>query len=166
MARPIQYARRANGVPFVRSGKYKTGEAIVFGSLLTVDTNGELTLHGGATAVDVVGIALEAAGSRPGYDMGHTPIVVTGRKQEISFIQADAETVFSAQLCTDSTGATLVTAAQTHIGEEYGVAKDASGQWLVDTSETTTKVFEIVDIDTDLNVVYVKFMAAALDVGV
>lgn len=166
--RAIQFARRgATGVPLIISGKYKTGEAIVKGSPLLIDANGELTLHPGGASAEVSGIALEAAGSRPGYDAANSPTVVTGRKQEISYIAADAETIYSIQLSADA-GATITDVAQTHIGEEYGIVIDTngSGAWLLDTTETTTKIFEIVDIDTDLNVAFVKFMAVAIGIGV
>lgn len=166
--RPIQFARRSGtGVPLIASGKYKTGEAIVKGSPLALDSNGELILHTGTTAVAVVGIALEAAASRPGYDAANSPTVVTGRKQEISYIVADAETIFSAQLSADA-GATITVPAQTNIGEVYGFVIDAggSGAWLVDSTETTTDIFQIVDIDIDLKIVFVKFMNSALGIGV
>lgn len=166
-SRPIQFFRRmgGTGVAPVRSGKYKTGEAIVKGSPLLIDANGELTLHGGATGAEVSGIALEAAGTRPGYDAANSPLVVTGRKQEISYIPADTETEFSIQISADAT--TIGTVTQTLIGEEYGFIIDAggSGFWFLDTTETTTKIFEIVDIDLDLNVAIVRFMRTAIDPG-
>jgi len=164
-ARPIQFARRGGtGVPYIQSQKYKTGEAIIKGTVLAEDANGELIVHLGGTNVAVVGIALEAAGSRPGFDAANSPTVVTGRKQEISFIVADLESVFSAQLTGDA-GVTVTTAAQTHVGEEYGIVVDANGIWYVDTTETTTKIFDIIDFDPDLNVVFVKFREAAIAAG-
>jgi uncharacterized glyoxalase superfamily protein PhnB len=164
-ARAIQFARRGGtGVPLIQSQKYKTGEAIIKGSLLAEDANGELILHLGGTNKAVVGIALEAADSRPGFDAANSPTVVTGRKQELSYVVADLETVFSAQLTGDG-GATITTAAQTHVGEEYGVVKDADGIWYIDTTETVTKIFDIVDFDADLNVVFVKFRTDAIAAG-
>lgn len=147
-------------VPSILSGAYKTGEAIVNGSLVTIDTDGLLNLHAGGTDVDVAGVALEAAASKPGWDAANSPTVVTGRVQEVSYAVADQATVFAIRQ-EDGSG-NLVAAAQTHVGETYGVLKTASGEWRIDRSETTTKVFLIVDVDVDEDVTFVKFVAAAL----
>jgi spermidine/putrescine-binding protein len=162
MAKPMEFARRLSGanVPAVQSTKYKTGEAIVKGSLLLFDANGELTLFGGGAGVVVCGLALEAAGSRAGYNMANSPTVFTGRKQEISYVIPGEDTLFWIDMFTSSAGTTAVTAAQTHINEQYGAAVDANGNWFLDTSEVTALVFEIIDIDTDLNRALVKIIAA------
>lgn len=164
MARPLEFARRGGGVsvPAVQSGKYKTGEAIIKGSIVLFDANGELTLHGGGTGALVCGVALEAAASRPGYSAANNPTVVTGRKQEISYVQPLADTLFWVDMYDSSAGTTAVTAATTHKNERYGIAVDANGNWFLDTSETTTLIFEIVDIDTDLNRALVKFITTVV----
>lgn len=147
-------------VPDIQSGKYKTSEAIINGTLLALDANGELLVHGGGTDVDCVGVALEAAGSKPGWDAGNSPTVVTGRVQEVSYAVANEDTVFAIRQ--DDGSGNLVAAAQTHVGETYGVLKTAGGEWRIDRSETTTKIFRIVDVDITNNVTYVKFVASAL----
>lgn len=161
MARPMEFARRLSGanVPAVQSTKYKTSEAIVKGSLLVLDANGELTVHGGGTGALVAGLALEAAGSRAGFNMANSPTLFTGRKQEISYVIPTADTLFWSDMFDSSAGTTAVTAAQTHINERYGIAVDAAGAWFLDTSEVTTLVLEIVDIDVDLNRALVKVVS-------
>jgi hypothetical protein len=152
----------AGEVPSIISGKYKTGEAIINGSLLAIDANGELILHLGGTNVDCAGVALEAAGSKLGYDAANSPTVVTGRVQEVSYAVADLNTVFAIRQ-EDGSG-NLVAAAQTHIGEAYGVIKTAGGEWRIDRSEATTLVFMIVDVDIPNNVTFVQFLASALPI--
>jgi hypothetical protein len=163
-AKPYLYpVRHPKGkVPDVLSGKYKTGEAIVQGSLLAIDSNGELIVHTGTTAVDVAGVALEKAASKPGWDAGNSPTVVTGRVQEVSYAQSDQDTVYSIRQ-EDGSG-NLVAPAQTHISEEYGVL-NVSGEWRLDRSETTTKIFRIVDVDVTEGLTFVKFIAAALPIA-
>jgi hypothetical protein len=146
-------------VPNIQSGKYKTGEAIVNGSMLGLDANGELILHTGTTAVDVAGVALEGAATKPGWDAGNSPTVVTGRVQEVSYAIADADTVFAIRQ-EDGSG-NLVDPVQADIGDSYGVL-NVSGEWRLDRSETTTKIFIIVDVDLTNKVTFVKFVATAL----
>ncbi len=159
-------ARGFKTIPSTVSGKYKTGEAIVIGSLLVLDSNGELTVCG-ADPTAVRGVALEAAGSKLNYGepySAQTTGIVAGRVQEVSFAEADRSTMFSAQL--EDGSSNIVVPLQTHIGESYGVAKRANGSWFVDTSETSAKVVEIVDIveaqGIQLGFVIVKFLEAVI----
>lgn len=162
-AKPYLYpVRHPKGkVPDVRSQKYKTSEVIVQGSLLARDANGELILHLGLTNVNVVGVALEKAASKPGWDAANSPTVITGRVQEVSFAEADIDTVWSIRQ-EDGSG-NLVTGLQVHIGEQYGVL-NVSGEWRIDRSETTTKIFRIVDVDLNEGLTFVKFLAAAIEI--
>ena len=146
-------------VPDIRSGKYKTGETIVNGSLLGIDANGELILFTGTTAVDVAGVALEAAASKPGWDAANSPTVVTGRVQEVSYAVANEDTVFAIRQEDGSN--VLVDPVQADIGDTYGVILRGT-EWRLDRSETTTKIFIIVDVDLVNKVTFVKFIAAAL----
>lgn len=160
-------SRGNNGVPLVNSEKYKTGEAIVVGSLVLFDGNGELTLFGGGTDAVVEGVALEAAGSKLNYGepfSSQTTGVVAGRAQEISYAKADRETIFT---CRGVNGGTdPVTPLQTHIGEQYGVAVSADGSWYLDIAETTTKICQIVGIipsqGGQIGLFKVKFLEAVL----
>lgn len=143
--RPFRPARRAGTtVPVIRAMKYKTGEALIIGSLSVTDANGEQTLCGADPAV-VRGVCLQAAGSNPGYEVANDSLVVsrTGVQQTISIAIADREAEFSGHMYD---GATLQTPAQTHIGEQYGVVKLASGVWVIDHADTVAVVLEITDI--------------------
>lgn len=52
----------------------------------------------------------------------------------------------------------------THVGQVYGIARNASGNWEVDVSDTTnTKVFVVrVDVIGTQEIWYVRFLAASL----
>lgn len=159
--------RGTTGIPNTNSEKYKTGEAIVKGSLVLFDANGELTLFAGGTDAVVEGVALEAAGSKLNFGepfSSQTTGVVAGRVQEISYAKADRETVF---LCRGVNGGTdPVTPTQTHIGEKYGVAKDSDGSWYLDIAEVTTLICQIVGIipsqGGQIGLFKVKFLEAVL----
>jgi hypothetical protein len=154
------------GVPNMQSCKYKTSEPVLLGSLVLKDSNGEITVFGGGTDAVVYGVALEAAATKLNYGepfAGQTT-VATGRVQEVSVCVADEVSQFSARLEDGSTN--IVVPLQTHIGESYGVAVDANGDWFVDTSETTTKIVKIVDIvealGPKLGFIVVKFLPAVI----
>lgn len=159
MARGIRPARMiGTGVPNVQSVAYTTAQTFKKGALLVFAAAGTLS-ECGADPATVSAVALEAAGSKPGYDAANSPTVVTGRVQEVSVCIADRHTVYS---CRGVNGGTdPVTPAQTNIDEQYGVAK-VGNEWVLDLAETTAKVFEIVDIDIDNKIFFVKFMEAVL----
>ena len=163
----VPATRGNNGVPQTISDKYKTGEAIVIGSLVLRDANGEFVLFGGGTDAVVFGVAEEAAGSKLNYGepfSSQTTGIVAGRLQHISVAQADRETTFMARGVNGGTDP--VTPLQTHVGEEYGVAKDSDGSWYVDIAEVTTKIVHIVKIHPaqggQIGLFEVKFLEAVL----
>lgn len=144
MARVVSIARVPSGeIAEIRSEFYKSGQTFLKGEFLKVSTTGVEVCSTSPTIA--VGIALEDAGSRPGYDIGHSPSTITGRLQEISMAVLNKVTVFSL------TG--NVTAAQLHIGVSYGV-NVASNIWELDISDTTNKAFKVVDIDTTLDIFF------------
>jgi hypothetical protein len=91
---------------------------------------------------------------------------VTGRKQEISYVVADDEQIFSAQLVNNSS--TAIAPVQADIGVAYGLKSYSVGgknEWYVDKNQTTTNAcVTIVDIDTDQNIVFFKCLSARLAV--
>ncbi len=152
-------ARTTSGsVPRIVSRPYKTGEAIIRGSVCVLDANGDLTLCG-ADPAEVTGIAAEGAGTRPGYDAANSPTVVTGRKQELSLLEANGDTIFAGV----SAAGTAPTKA--HVDNQYGIAKDANGDWGVDLTDTTNKVVEIVDIDIDRGLFFFKILETVRTFG-
>ena len=157
--RRIQPAKWPGDAPEILSYVYKTSEAILRGSLVVLDGDGLLTVCGADPAA-VLGVALEAAESRPGYDMANSPTVVTGRKQEVSVAVANRLTIFSMRGVNGGTDP--VTPTQTMVGEIYGALADANGVWTLDLAETTADVFQIVDVDIDNKIFFCKFLEAVI----
>ena len=153
--------RPGGGAPESVSVAYTTGQTFKKGALLAYVAAGTVS-ECGADPTLVAGVALENAGSKPGYDAANSPTVFTGRVQEVTMARANRQTIFTARFVT-AAGGDPTTPTQTLINEQYGVAKDSNGQWYVDGDETTAKVVEIVDFDADLKIVYVKFLEAVLD---
>lgn len=156
----IEPARmRSASAPAVITGVYTSGSTFLKGALLVINSSGELA-ECGADPTLVNGVALEAAGSHPGYNIAGGVTQVTGRTAEVSYVPADAVQVFSMRGVNGGTDPS--TPALTNIGESYGALKDANGIWTLDLAETTTLVFTIVDIDIDQKIFYCVFNAAAL----
>lgn len=159
------------GAPVVVSGVYKTAEAIITGSVLNIDSNGQLvvaTSDGTHPANgEIAGVSMEAAGSKPGYSVGQTDVggttVYTGRVQQVSYAVANLVTIWSGVISAD--GATVTAPTQTLVGESYKVTKAANGIWYLDSGDTSPASVTIVGIDIDLNIVFFKFTAVSLQVG-
>lgn len=157
--RPFFAARTTSGnVPRVVSRPYKTGEAIVIGSPVVLDANGDLTLCG-ADPTEVTGIALEKAGSRPGFDAANSPTHVTNRKQELICCEANGDTIFGGE------SAAGTTPTKAHVDGQYGIAKDSAGVWGIDLTDTTNKVVEIVDVDIDRKLFFFKIIETVRTFG-
>jgi hypothetical protein len=158
--RPTPVRHNLGDVPEILSGKYKTAEAILIGSLLQLDANGELILAVGADPVDLVGVAQEPAGSKPGWDLANAAqtTVVTGRVQEVSYAVINENTVFVMRAET----ATVLTAPlQTNVGKGYGIIINGT-EWRIDLADTTNKRVTVVDWDQTNGLFFVKFTPAAL----
>lgn len=161
MPRGFNVAKVPNGeAPQVQSLKYATGQTFTNRALVVDNANGEV-VECGADPVSVLGVAMQGAGTGPGYQLANSDVtaVVTGRNQEVSVAIADRSTIFSARGVNGATDPVIP--LQTHIGEQYGVAKVGT-EWVIDFAETVTKVVEIVDIDIDGNFFLVKFLEAVL----
>lgn len=167
---PISPARWAStGAPEIINGLYKTSESIVIGTVLTLDANGELIVAISDTNnpanAGIAGIALQQAGSAPGYSIGQVDFggttVYTGRKQAVSYAVANDVTVFQGQISAD--GAAVTTPTQTLIGESYKLTKATNGIWYVDSADQTPANVTIVGIDdsADLLLVFFKITPAA-----
>lgn len=154
-------SRPGNGQPVqVTQRLQKTGETIIVGSLVVLDANGEIVLCG-ADPAEVQGVAMAPNDSSYGYGMADSPSVVTGRVNEIPVADADTVTLWRMG-GVDGAGVT-VAPVQNHIGDQYGVVKEAGTLiWYLDTSETAAPVFEVVDIDTDYNIFICKFVDAVI----
>lgn len=162
MGRIIQPARNPGsgvGAPNILSGAYTTGQTFKKGALLKY-VSGELQ-ECAADPTKVAGVALEPAGSKPGYDAANSPTVVTGRVQEVSFAKSDRTTVFSMR-GKSAGGGDPLTPTQAHIGVQYGVVK-VSNDWVLDIDEVTTKVFQVVDVDIDNKIFFCVFLDTVIE---
>lgn len=159
MGRRIQPARMiGTGVPSVLSGGYTTGQTFKRGALIVFAATGLLSECGADPAL-VSGVALEDAGSKPGWDAANSPAQITGRVQEVSYAVADRHTVFSMRGINGGTDP--LTPTQTMIDEQYGVAK-VGNDWVLDQAEVAAPVFEVVDIDIDNKIFFCKFLESKI----
>lgn len=145
MPRGFNYARgRNNAAPRVQSIAYQTGQVFKAGALLILSAAGEV-LEAGADPAAVYAIALQGAGTGLGYDLPNSSVttVVTGRAQEVSCLVVNSTDEYYARGVNG--GVDPVVPLQTHIGEQYGVAK-VGNDWVIDFAETVAKVVEITDI--------------------
>jgi hypothetical protein len=149
--------RTGTTVPRVQSMVYATGQTFKDGALVVKNANGEI-VECGADPAAVEGVALAAVGTGYGYGLPNSDVtnVVTGRLQELPVAIADGEQEFSARAINGATDPVLP--LQTHIGEQYGVAK-VGDDWVIDMAEVTTKVIEITDTMPETNRFLCKFLA-------
>ncbi len=153
MGRLFQPARFPNGeAPQVQSMAYTTGQTFKTGAVLIFTAAGEVS-EGGADPTPIVGVSLEAAGSKPGWDAANSPTVFTGRVQEVSVAKADRSTIWSGRGTSDP--------ALTNIDEQYGIVK-VGNDWIVDITDTTNLRIEIVDVDLDNKIFFFKWLEAQL----
>lgn len=160
MGRSFNLARTPSGTPNVVNYQYTAAQTFRKGALV-VDTAAGTVSECGADPTSVLGVALEAAASKPGgTGIANSPSYITGgNSNEVAVALADRSQVFS---CRGINGATdPLTPTQTMIGEQYGVAK-VGNDWVLDQAEVTTMSVEIVDIDVDNKIFFVKFMESRL----
>lgn len=129
------------------------------GTVVTWDAaNGELDEHGGGTTVtNIAGVSLDGCSATG---------VAADPSGDVSFTFAGSQQYFVAKL-TNGSG-TVQTADVNNIGVQYGILKNGSGLaawWSVDEADTTNVVVEVVDIDTERNVVIFRFIDSAIQVS-
>lgn len=157
MARGFNVARRTGTtIPRVQRLAYETGQVFKTGALVVLNANGNV-IECAADPTSVTGVALQAAGTGPGFDVSDASqtVVTTGRTAEVSVAIADDEQEFSARGINGGTDPVLP--LQTHIGEQYGVAK-VGNDWVIDLAEVTVKVVQITDINADNNMFLCKIL--------
>lgn len=161
MKRSFNLGRLPSGTPNIINFKYTAGQTFVKGALV-VDTAAGTISECGADPVSILGIAQEAAASKAGNTgIANAPTIITGgNRDEVAVAVADRSQVFT---CRGVNGGTdPVTPLVTNIGENYGVAKDADGSWYLDLAEVTVMQFEVVDIDIDNKLFFVKIMESRI----
>lgn len=159
-ALPTRPAKWSGTFPEIRDVVVDGSATIKVGSLVVTDTDGEIILFGGGTDAVVLGVALGTNDGNAGYNMASGVSQVTNRTDTIPVAIANTDTIFEMSLV--SSGSTYADPALADIGDSYGVVVN-SDIWAVDKSETTTKIVQIVGIDSTNKTVFVKFLAAVCE---
>lgn len=149
-------------VPEIQALPYDpdSAPAVVIGSVVIL-TSGLLAVAG-ADPDDIVGVALQAVDTNPGFDAANSPAPITGRSAKVSVVRPNQTTTFLATL-TSGSSATHAPAAA-NVGVEYGITA-YSGIWTVDEAKTGADARVIVTgYDTEIygGVVFFKFLTAHL----
>ena len=158
MARVMNVARfPGGGIPEIQSMAYTAAESIVKGSVLIMNAAGTVDLAATQPTTGVVGVSLEALGSKPGFEPSHDSLttVYTGRVAEVSVAIANLTTIFSAAA---KAGTTV---AQTHVGENHDIVLVA-GVWQVDLSASGAPGCVVVDVDVDEAIVFFKWLSTVI----
>jgi hypothetical protein len=147
-------------VESIQNAQYATGQTFLNGEFL-IYTAGELTVSGANPAAGTIaGIALQKAGSNPGYDAANSPATFTGRKQSVSFAIPNDNVIFAGELTNNSS--TVIAPVLADIGASYGITAYA-GIWTVDKNKTAANArVTIIGIDTVLNIVFFKVLQSFL----
>lgn len=168
MAVVLQPVRSGPGaVPSVIYGEYNTSSSIVQGSVLILTSGVLNAATTNPTAATVVGVALQAKDTAPGFAAANNPSPITGRQTKISYAVADMNQVFTAAFVNGSD--TAIAPATTDIGVQYGLrlittGGIGAGNWAVDKSLTTSNArVVIVGINTELSTVYFKWLQTAIN---
>jgi hypothetical protein len=164
MGRKMNTARfpgSGTGAPEVQVLTYTAGQTFLPYALVVAAAAGTIE-ECGADPASILGVALGGAARNPGYGMANDAQTgfVTGRLAEVPVAIANRSTVFSARGVNGGTDPVIPLA--THITEQYGVAKTAGGDWVIDFAETVAVAVEIVDIDVDNNFFLFKFLEDVL----
>ena len=153
-----------SAAPEVTTLQYTTGQTFIKGAVLVYDSGGNQgnVIEGGANPTPIVGVALEAPASKPGFSVNFDSTVVarTGTVTKVSVAKANRLTVFSSRMVNGGTDP--VTPANTDIGVAYGILKTGAGEWVVDQSNVATTRVRIIAIDASLFVVFFRFLEANL----
>lgn len=161
MGRSFNTGRIPSGEAFsILSIPYTAGQTFKKGALLKQTAAGTVSERV-AVGDKCSGVALQDAASGYGANAANSPTVVTGQNLEVSVAIADAVSVFS---CRGVNGGTdPLTPVQADVGVSYGVLKTGGGDWVLDKANVTNLVVEVVDIDIDQKIFFVKFNAAFRD---
>jgi hypothetical protein len=164
MARKFNtYRRTGTTVPRVQEILYTTGQSFGRNALVVLDVNGSVVECASPSPPSVTGVALNAVGTKPGYDLPNasTTTVVTGTRQAVSVALADREQEFS---CRGVNGATdPQIPVQSDIGKQFGVLKTAGGDWVLNYADQVNVIVQVTDIvilDATHSYFVVKFIAS------
>lgn len=156
-------ARIPNGeVPQLQSMQYANGQAFIQGAALSLTAGQVVEAANPVVTPVLVGFAAEAVATKLGWAAANNPTVITGRVQEVTVVKADRSTIFTSRLVNNT--AVGVAVAQADVGAAYNLkfyTVNTLNEWVVDKTVTTAAT-KVVDIDTDLNIVFFKCLEAIL----
>lgn len=156
MGRLFEPSRKSTGVEAIRTYPALAGQVIVLGSLVLLDANGLLTL-GGADPASILGVALNPQGRTPGFDVGHSPVLINGLPQaDLVSVALASTTEFMGQM---TNAGAIVTPTQAMVADAFGVVNTA-GVWTIDQTETVNTRLTITDVDIDNRWLFFRFLAA------
>ena len=123
------------------------------GTPVTWDTGSqELDEHGGgATVNNIRGVSLDGVTSGTAHNMSGNVNLADAK-----------DNIFVAKL---TSAGTIVTADTANLNVQYGIIKVSTGLnqwWGVDEADTGNVVCEVVDLDTDRNLVFFVFLDSAI----
>lgn len=160
MGRRFIPARTPDGeVPEVQSVSYLTGQLIVRGAVVFTDAAGLLNLAG-ANPASILGVALEDAASKPGWQAANSPTVITGRVQEVSTAIANRSSVFSGRMISGATDP--FTPLQADLNTSFNIVNQGNGDWVIDHANVAAARVRVVDVDIPNNLALFKFLEANL----
>lgn len=165
MGRIFQPARFSGAsAPLSEQYPYTAGQVFLKGAVLIFDAGGNQgnVIEAAANPNNIVAVAEEAAGSRPGNQLSFDSSVVarTGSITIVNAAVANRVTIFSGRGVNGGTDP--VVPAQTNVGVSYGILKTGAGEWVVNVADVVNTRVKVVDIDTTLNLFLFKFLESAL----
>lgn len=153
-----------DAAPEVATLPYTAGQAFIKGAVLTYDTAGNQgnVIEAGADPATIVGVALEAPASKPGFAVSFDSTVVarTGAVTKVSFAKANRLTIFSGRMTNGGTDPVIP--LDTLVGLPFGLLKLGSGEWVIDQADVANTRVRIVGIDATLSMFLFRFLEANL----
>lgn len=141
---------------------YADAQTFILGAVLQFSSGNVIVSVADPASGTVVGIALQAAGSSPGFNVANSDITTTytGRRQAVSVSRPNDQTIYAAAFTNNSSA--LAVPAQTDVGVQYGITA-YSGVWTVDKNKTGGSArVEVVGFDADQKMVFFKWIASFL----
>lgn len=131
---------------------------IVRGEVVIYDT-GNVKVAG-ANPTGIVGVALQANDTGPGFDQANSPVVSTYRQAKMCIAMANRTTIFRGKLTNGSS--TRIAPVAADVGVVYGITA-YSNVWTVDKNKTGGDArVQVVGFDDLTDDVFFKFLEAAI----
>lgn len=135
--------------PLVQEFAMLSTDASIAGELVFFDTADNTVKECGADPANILGIVL---GPGPASTRLQKPLPYAPNTQLVAVLSPD--TVVA--MCS------ATTPSLAHVARPFGVAKLASGNWSVDTTEAVNTRLTVIRVDITNGIFYVRFLAANL----